>query len=122
MILADTTVWIDHLRGFDSDMGDQLQNGRIAMHPFVAAELALGSLKNRQKTLATLDRLLHVPVARLDEVRQLIESRGLYVRGIGLTDAHLAASCLITPGTQLWTRDKALRSVAVSLGIQAQLT
>ena len=27
----------------------------------------------------------------------------LYSKGIGLTDAHLVASCLITPGTFLWT-------------------
>jgi predicted nucleic acid-binding protein len=38
---------------------------------------------------------------------------------MGLTDAHLIASCLLTPGTQLWTRDAAMEKVAKTLGILA---
>jgi len=34
------------------------------MHPFVAAEVALGFLRNRQQTLTELDLLIQVPVAR----------------------------------------------------------
>jgi len=51
----------------------------------------------------------------------MIEVHSLYSRGIGLTDAHLLASCLITPGTQLWTRDTGLRKVAQALGVNADL-
>jgi predicted nucleic acid-binding protein len=51
----------------------------------------------------------------------MIEVHSLYSKGIGLTDAHLIASCLITPGTQLWTRDIRLGSVARALGIHADL-
>lgn len=91
------------------------------MHPFVIAEIALGSLKNRQKTFAMMESLWQVNVARLEEVRHMIEAHTLYSRGIGLTDAHLIASCLITPGVQLWTRDVGLVSVAASLGISATL-
>jgi hypothetical protein len=47
----------------------------------------------------------------------MIETQSLYSKGIGLTDAHLIASCLMTPGTQLWTRDAALKNVAGALGI-----
>jgi predicted nucleic acid-binding protein len=122
MILADTTVWIDHLRVSNPEMERLLQNGRIAMHPFVVAEISLGSLRERQKTLSQLDRLIEVKVANLAEVRVLIESQALYSKGIGLIDANLAASCLITPGTELWTRDLALQRVAKSLGIHANLT
>jgi predicted nucleic acid-binding protein len=121
MILADTTVWIDHFRAFDADFGKLLRNGSIAMHPFVAAEVALGSLRNRQQTLAELDLLVQVPVARIGEVRLLIESHTLYSKGIGLTDANLVASCLITPGTQLWTSDIRLQRVARFMGIHANL-
>jgi predicted nucleic acid-binding protein len=121
MILADTTVWIDHLRVHDPNLDSLLQIGSIAMHPLVAAEVALGSLRNRQRTLAELDSLVQVPVARIAEVRLLIESRSLYSKGIGLTDAHLAASCLIAPGTVLWTRDIRLKKVAQLLGIDADL-
>jgi hypothetical protein len=57
-----------------------------------------------------------VKVAQLSEVRQMIEAHSLYAKGIGLTDAHLIASCLLTPGTRLWTRDAARKKVALALG------
>jgi predicted nucleic acid-binding protein len=122
MILADTTVWIDHFRVSNPEMERLLRNGNIAMHPFVIAEISLGSLRERQKTLSQLDSLIEIKVANLAEVRVLIETHALYSKGIGLIDANLAASCLITPGTELWTRDLALQRVAKSLGIHANLT
>lgn len=91
------------------------------MHPFVAAEIALGSVRDRRRNLATIDDLREVNVAELHEVRGLIESHSLYSKGLGLTDVHLIASCLMTVGVQLWTRDKALATVARSLGIGANL-
>jgi hypothetical protein len=102
-------------------MQKQLSDGQIAMHPFIIAELALGSLHDREQTLTDLDGMAQVNVARLSEVRQMIEAHSLYARGIGLIDAHLIASCLITPGTQLWTRDSRLRTVAEVLGIHLNL-
>ena len=98
-----------------------LDGGQILMHPFVVAELALGSFRDRAGTLATLDALLKVRVAQLSDVRQMIEVRQLYAKGIGLIDAHLIASSLITPRTKLWTRDSSLRGVARALGIDAGL-
>lgn len=102
-------------------MGENLDQGRIAIHPLIIAELALGNLRDRSKTLALLDLLPRVRVAQLDEVRVLIESRRLYGIGIGVTDAHLIASVLINPPALLWTRDKELRRVAEDLGIHARL-
>jgi predicted nucleic acid-binding protein len=81
-----------------------LSAGQIVMHPFIVAEIALGSLKSQRKKLADLDLLLSV-------------RHTLYSKGIGLTDAHLAASCLLNPGTQLWTRDAKLERVVKALGI-----
>lgn len=121
MILADTSVWIDHLRSGNKDMRRYLDQGQIVIHPFIIAELALGSLKDRTKTLALLDLLPHVRVARLNELRLTIEARRLYNLGIGLTDAHLIASVLIDSPTLLWTRDKRLRQVAENHGIHASL-
>jgi len=117
VILADTSVWVDHLRKHNPEMQLRLGSGQIAMHPFIVAELALGSLHNRRKKLGDLDALIEVKVAKLSEVRHMIETQSLYSKGIGLTDAHLIASCLMTPGTQLWTRDAALKNVAGALGI-----
>ena len=121
MILADTSIWIDLLRGHNPEMQKQLLNEQIAMHPFIIAELALDSLHDRQKTLAELEDMTQVQVARLSEVRQMIESHSLYSKGIGLTDAHLIASCHITQSTKLWTRDTRLRTVAEALGIHVNL-
>ena len=98
-------------------MRDLLAREQIAMHPIVAAELALGSLRNRPSTLLYLDLLPQAQVAQLREVRHMIEALALYAKGIGLTDVHLVASCLLTPGTQLWTRDAKLERVAKALGI-----
>ena len=59
-----------------------------------------------------------VRAVNLRDVRLMIESRSLYSRGIGLTDAHLIAACLVNPGTLLWTSDVRLGNVADSLGIR----
>jgi predicted nucleic acid-binding protein len=121
LILADTSVWIDHLRSGDRELKNLLVQGQIVIHPFVTAELALGSLRNRAKTLALLDLLPQVRIAQMNEVRLTIEGRHLENRGIGLIDAHLMASVLIHPSTLLWTRDKRLRKAAAGLGIHARL-
>ncbi|WP_158787003.1 type II toxin-antitoxin system VapC family toxin [Granulicella sp. L46] len=121
MILADTSVWVDHLRNRNPEMEKYLGRGQILMHPFIVAELSLGSLRNRQSTLGAMESLLEVKVAALSEVRHMIEAHTLYSKGIGLTDAHLIASCLITPGTQLWTRDVAMKKVAATLTILIDL-
>lgn len=91
------------------------------IHPFIVAELALGSLRERNGTLALLDLLPQVRTAQLSEVRRMIEARRLHGLGIGLTDAHLIASVFIDSPTLLWTRDKRLRKAAEALGIHASL-
>ena len=121
MILADTTIWIDHFRFQNQEMRNQLARRNIAIHPFIVAELALRSLRDRVQTLAWLDFLPHVRVAQIGEVRAMTEARQFYSQGIGLIDAHLIASCLIHPPTLLWTADKRLSTVAQTLGIAADL-
>jgi predicted nucleic acid-binding protein len=121
LILADTSIWIDHFRSGNKEMRRHLSQGNIVIHPFVVAELALGSLRARAKTLALLDLLPQVRMPQLAEVRLMIEARRLYNHGIGLTDAHLIASVFVNSPTLLWTRDKPLRRVAEALGIHAAL-
>jgi predicted nucleic acid-binding protein len=122
LILADTSIWIDHLGSGNKEMRRHLNQGHIVIHPFIIAELALGSLRERAKTLALLDLLPQVQMPSLAEVRLMIEARRLYSLGLGLTDAHLIASVFINSPTLLWTRDKPLRKVAEALGIHASLT
>ncbi len=121
MILADTSIWIDHLRSGNKELRKLLNQGQIVIHPFVIAELALGSLPERGQTLALLDLLPQVRVAQLTELRIMIEARRLYSLGIDLTDAHLIASVFLNSPTLLWTTDSRLRKVAVALGIHASL-
>lgn len=121
MILADTSIWIDYLRGNNPQLAGPLGKGQILMHPFIVVEIALGSLHNRRHRLREMEKLIEVRVAQLSVVKHMIEAHALYSRGIGLTDAHLIASCLLTPGTQLWTRDSAMEKVAKSLGVHACL-
>ena len=120
MILADTSIWVDHLRSGDAELGRLLERGEIVSHPFVVAEIALGSLRARGKVMGLLlDGLASLSVARVSEVRALVEARRLFGRGIGFVDASLVASCLLTPGTTLWTRDRRLGAVAAELGTGA---
>lgn len=121
MILADANIWIDFFRSRKPEFRKLLENNQVVMHPFLIAELALGSLHDRSKTLAKFDHMPQLRVANLRDVRRMIEARNLYAQGIGLTYAHLIASCLATPGTLLWTSDSRLRRVANALGISADL-
>jgi len=98
-----------------------LEQRQIVMHSFVVAELALGSLKDRRRTLDLLDRLPQLRVAHLNEIRVLIEARRLYGCGLGLIDAHLLASVFLTPSTRLWTMDKQLCKLAEDFDIHAAL-
>jgi len=121
MILADTSVWIDHLRFGIKEMREYLGQGRIVTHPLIVAELALGSLRNRTSTLSLLDLLPRLQMVSIAEVRILIETRRLFGLGIGVTDVNLIASILINPPALLWTRDKRLRTIAEALGIPAAI-
>ncbi len=102
-------------------MSKHLGEGSIVIHPFIVAELALRSLRERTKTLALLDFLPQLRAAQIGEVRAMIEARSLYGSGIGLVDAQLIAAVLLKPGVRLWTRDHHLRAVGQALGIQAGL-
>jgi predicted nucleic acid-binding protein len=122
MILADTSVWIDHFRKRGTELYRQLQRNNVSIHPFVITELLLGNLPDRRRTIATLDQLSIVKVAQGSEVRSMIETHSMFQRGIGFVDAHLLASALITPRTVLWTRDKQLRAIAEQFGLDANLS
>jgi len=121
VILADTSIWIDHFRSGDAELKKALNLGQVVIHPWVTAELALVSLRDRTRTLAMLDRLPQMRMAQADELRTMIEARRLFNMGIGLTDIHLIASVFLNPPTILWTRDKQLRKVAESFRIHVDL-
>ena len=121
LLLADTSVWIDHFRRGDVELAYYLEANMILMHPFVRGELALGSIKDRLEKIRLMRDLEEVMIPTTDEVDVLIEREGLFGRGIGYVDAHLVASVKLTPDALLWTRDKRLRSVADQFGIAAPI-
>jgi hypothetical protein len=121
VILVDTSVWIDHLRRAEAKLQELLQNEEVITHPLVRLELALGSIASRETVLADLARLPQAPVAKTDELFDLVELRRLYRRGIGVTDLHLAASALFDKSIAIWTRDRRLGDVADELGLRASI-
>ena len=117
MILADTSVWVDHLRAGDPVLGERLNRSQVLMHPFVIGELACSNLHNRGEVLRLLKALPQAIVASHEEVLFFIERNALMGRGIGYVDAHLLAATALGGSTPLWTRDKRQRSVAEALNL-----
>jgi predicted nucleic acid-binding protein len=117
VILADTSVWVDHLRAGDKALTVLLGKGMVLTHPFVIGELALGNLRQRETVLNALTDLPHASIATDTEVLHLIEHRELFGRGIGYIDAHLLAAVQLTANAELWTNDKRLHDVAIQLGL-----
>ena len=116
MILADTSVWIDHLRKADAELSELLDNNKIVMHPFIMGEILLGSLSNRDAIEASLNEMPQAIKASDKEVLLFIRSAKVFGRGIGWVYTHLLMSAKLT-GARLWTRDKRLASVAEELGL-----
>ena len=118
MILADTSVWIDHLRSEDLYFASLLDRNEILIHPMVIGELACGNVSNRTEMFSDLRLLPQVPVATDDEVLFFIEYHQLMGRGIGYIDAHLLTSTtMASPQAQLWTNDRRLMDLANELGV-----
>ena len=118
MILADTSIWIDHLRRANSRLGQLLLDGEVLCHPFVMGELACGSLTKRDAILALLATLPIGVIADHSEVLGLLDAKRLYGRGLGWVDLHLLASTVLSQ-SRLWTLDKPLARVAASMGVAA---
>lgn len=120
MILADTSIWIDHLRSGDRALQDLLDRNQILIHPLVIGELAMGNLRNRESIISMLRDLPSAVVATDAEVHAYVAHNRLFGRGVGFMDAHLLASTLLTGGTLLWTRDKRLNDVARELRVSIE--
>jgi predicted nucleic acid-binding protein len=117
VILADTSVWIDHLRSRDATLAGLLDNSAVLAHPWVTGELALGNLRRRNEVIGLIQGLPQATMASDDEVLRLIEQESLHGAGIGYVDAQLIAATRLTPDTALWTRDERLSTVTTRLGL-----
>lgn len=117
MLLADTSVWVDHLRHGDPEMALRLREGEVMTHRLVIEELACGALSNRDEILGLLAALPRAPEAEHSEFLRFVERRGVAGTGLGAVDAHLLASAALAHAA-VWTRDKALARAATLLGLR----
>jgi predicted nucleic acid-binding protein len=117
VILADTSVWVDHLRAGNRALAELLDAGQVLAHPFVIGEIVLGRLRQRETILEALSQLPRTLVATDAEVLAFIDRYELFGLGIGYVDVHLLAAVRLTAGSQLWTRDQRLFDAARTLGL-----
>jgi len=120
VILVDTSIWIDHLRGANTALAELLNKGAVLTHPFIIGELACGNLRNRETVLSLLHNLPAIPAANDAEVLYFIDKHDLMGKGIGYIDAHLLAATSLATPTHLWTRDKRLATIAADMGIATE--
>jgi predicted nucleic acid-binding protein len=119
VILADTSIWIEHLRRGEPRLAAALDAGQVLAHPLVIGELAMGNLAQRALVLGALAALPQAVVAQHDEVMAFIEHEALHGLGVGFVDAHLLASTRLTPDARLYTRDRRLEAAAQALDLAA---
>ncbi|MBI5968928.1 MAG: PIN domain-containing protein [Deltaproteobacteria bacterium] len=116
MVIADTSIWVAHLREGSHHLEELLLDDQVVCHLFIIGELACGNIKNRKEFLSLLQSLPMAPTVSLDELLYFIEENGLIGMGIGFVDAHLLASAQLS-GTPLWTTDAKLRLAARKLRV-----
>ena len=108
MILVDTSIWIDHLHASEPLLVRLLRDDQAGCHRAVIEELALGSMKQRDRVLDLLENLQGFPILTHEEVLELVDGRRLWGRGLSAVDVHLLGSVMLVGGARLWTRDKRL--------------
>jgi predicted nucleic acid-binding protein len=120
MILVDTSVWIDHVRGLATPLETLLGKGRIVLHPFVMGELLLNGLPRRSQLASDLVELPNAPVASTNEVAAFIGWAKLAGKGVGYVDTHLLVSAKLMPGGSVLTLDRNLHEQAERLALAFQ--
>lgn len=108
MILVDTSIWIDHFHAPEPSLVGFLRDNLVGCHRVVIEELALGSIKQRDRVLVLLENLQGFPVLTREELMALVDGRQLWGRGLSVADVHLLGSVMLVSGARLWTRDKRL--------------
>lgn len=115
MVLADTSIWVDHFRKSDPLLVKLLLADQVLGHAFVIGELALGNFANRADVFGLMQSLPAAALAEPGEMLTFIDQRRLTNKGIGYVDACLLSSTALQGNAQLWTRDKRLLAAAQSM-------
>ena len=117
MILADTSVWIAHLRSDNEELAVALGEGRVLTHSMIRGELAMGAMASRKRVLDDLASLPHALRATDIEVLTMIDRHALHGRGLNFVDVHLLTSAVVTPDARIWTLDRRLSEAAGEFGV-----
>jgi predicted nucleic acid-binding protein len=115
VIVADTSIWIDHLRTANPVLTGLIVQERLFVHPFVIAELALGHVPRRGRFFDFLAGLPLIGKVSDDHQLSFVEEHTLFGTGLGFVDSHLLASVATHPEARLWSRDKRLHAHAERL-------
>lgn len=117
MIIVDTSIWVDHFRRANEEIGRLLIMGQVVLHPFVYGELLLGGVPV-QGAIGELLREMPVPsTASPAEAAAFISWAKLSGTGVGYVDSHLLLSARMDFGGKVMTRDKSLLAEATRLGV-----
>ena len=117
MIIVDTSIWIDHLRGIDSPLDDVLGSGLEMLHPFVHGELLLNGLPKRGAIAERLQGLKPAPLAASTDVAAFIVWAKLAGTGVGYVDSNLLVSAKMISGGCILTQDRNLMIQAERLDL-----
>jgi len=117
MIIADTSVWVEHFRRKDTPIRSLLGEAIILMHPFVFGELLLHGLPKQGGIAATLLELDAAPIATPAEAAAFISWAKLMGTGVGYVDVHLLLSARMLANGRIMTLDHDLHAQAARLGV-----
>lgn len=115
-VVADTSVWIDFLRGSSVPALDEaLRNSLAVLPPLVVAELITGArLKNERKAIEHLIGRLSVHETPLihwihvGELRRFLKDKGV---SVSTPDSHVA-QCALDRDAILLSRDSVFSHIA----------
>ena len=116
MILVDTSVWVDHLRRGNDELGRLLVDEQVLCHPFVVGELACGRFTDRAEILTRLQALPQASTVEHQEALAFLEMHRLVGSGLGWVDVNLLASATLSAAS-FWTFDRSLMGAAKRLGL-----
>ena len=119
MILADTSLWIEHLRSGHAAFRALLSRRQISVHWVVIGELATGNLSRRAEFLATIRRIPRARSGSPEECLAFIENHKLAGRGLGWSDIQLLVAARLS-GNPLWSLDARLAAIAAKLEVGYQ--
>ena len=122
MVIVDTSVWVDTMRVPDDRLSGWITADEILQHPFVTAEIGMGSFRSaddRFHTIDLLDSFAQIEVADAEAFHAFVAAKALFGTGIGFADAHLLHSCFARPAARFATNDKRLLAQARRLGLEA---